>query len=196
MSRTLPRYAFFWTSLVILLAPVAAQADFYTLDGRFQCLDSGDPGCGGPGRVELHPPPAEPAKKEVAALVSPPIERPAPPRAATNVAKSPREQVPHDPVLAIATRIKTDRPSAEDLQLLRDLSHAGNARATELLAWCDYHGIGVPRDAVAAYVLYGIAALAGISHARANQAVIYEYALSSDQRQRVLDIENEVKPDP
>lgn len=194
MNRFLAGRALLGMLVAMAAAPFPARADFYQLDGRFQCLDNPDAGCGAAGRVELHPPlPPKPATKAARALVVPPIEPPVQPQMTATSAKPPPKPAPRDPVHVIAAAVKSGRASAEDLERLRSLSHAGNAHATELLAWCDYHGIGVARDPVAAYVLYGIAALSGIPHARANQAVIYEYALSSDQRQRVLDIQNEVQ---
>jgi hypothetical protein len=195
MNRFLVRYGLLGTLSAIALSSLPARADFYRLDGRFQCLDGADSSCGGPGRAELHPPlPPKPKSDDVPPGLDLDADLAGQPQSARNDVGPQHESGPSDPVLAIAAKIKTDRVSAADVQLLRSLSRNGNARATELLAWCDYKGVGAPRDSVAAYVLYGIAALAGMPHARANQAVIYEYALSSDQRQRVLDIENEVRP--
>jgi TPR repeat protein len=203
-GRQKPRFrqAPLWARLlfaVVLVAGAAAsaRADFYKLDGRFQCLGSAEASCGGAGRAELLPPlPPKPPAKEAVAFVAPPVEPPVQAHIAPASPKPARPAAPRDPILVLADNVKDGRVSPEDLQRLRTLSHAGNAHATELLAWCDYKGIGVPRDPVAAYVLYGIAALAGVSHARANQAVIYEYALSSDQRQKVLDIQNEIQTSP
>ena len=103
---------------------------------------------------------------------------------------------PQDPIIEIAARIEGGKPSSEDLKHLLKLSRSGDGRAIELLAWCDYFGIGVPRDPVAAYILYGIASLAGIAGADANQAVIYDYALTPNQRQLVLDIQNDDIEEP
>jgi len=96
-----------------------------------------------------------------------------------------------DPLHEIASRIEAGKPSSEDLHRLRTLSRTGDGRAIELLAWCDYFGVGLPRDPVAAYILYGIASLAGVAGASANQAVIYNYVLTPNQRQMVLDIQND-----
>ena len=59
-------------------------------------------------------------------------------------------------------------------------AHAQNARAVELLAWCELHGVAVPSDPIQAYILYGIAASNGFKlHARDNQALVYEQASST-----------------
>ncbi len=79
---------------------------------------------------------------------------------------------------------------------MHTLAHRGDSRAIELLAWCDYVGVGEARDPVAAYILYGIAALSGIARASTNQAVIYEYILTPDERQAVLDIQNDIGAAP
>lgn len=196
-DRLLARFAALGVAAALMSAAQPARADFYSLAGRFECLDKPDGSCGGPGRADLHMPAApKPAAKEVTAATAPSIvappqpPQPAPPQTAATASRPP------DPVEEIAASIKRARVSAEDVATLHRLSQAGDGRATELLAWCDYKGIGVARDPVAAYVLYGIAALAGAPHARANQTVIYDYALTSDQRQRVLDIQNEVLANP
>lgn len=178
------------------LAP-PAQADFYSLAGRFECLAKPEGSCGGPGRAELlPPPPPKSAAKETTAAIAaprpdaPPALQPTAPHTEASASRA------RGPVEMIAAAIRRGRVSAEDRTTLQRLSKAGNAHATELLAWCDYKGIGVAPDPVAAYVLYGIAALGGIATARQNQAVIYEYALTSEQRQKVLDIQNEVLANP
>lgn len=181
---------------VASLAP-PAQADFYSLAGRFECLAKPEGSCGGPGRAELLPPPApKPAAKEpTAAIASPrldasPAQQPTAPQTAASASRA------RDAVETIAAAIRRGQVSAADRATLQRLSEAGNAHATELLAWCDYKGIGVAPDPVAAYMLYGIAALGGVATARQNQAVIYEYALTSEQRQKVLDMQNEVLANP
>ncbi len=73
---------------------------------------------------------------------------------------------------------------------LQARAKAGNARALELLAWAELVGVGVPRDAVQAYFLYGMAAAAGLPTGRRDQASIYEGALTAEERQQVLVIEN------
>ncbi|MGH7035803.1 MAG: hypothetical protein ACREFL_18890 [Stellaceae bacterium] len=174
-----------------------ARADFYSLAGRFECLAKPEGSCGGPGRAELLPPPApKPAAKATAAAVAAPRLDALPPPQPTAPQTQARASRARDAVETIAAAIRRGQVSAEDRATLQRFSQAGNAHASELLAWCDYKGIGVTPDPVAAYVLYGIAALGGMPTARQNQAVIYEYALTSEQRQRVLDIQNEVLANP
>jgi hypothetical protein len=176
---------------------VPAHADFYSLAGRFECLDKPAGSCGGPGRAELLPPPApKPAAKETTAAVASPRLDAAPPRQPTTPQTEANASRERGPIETIAAAIRHGQVSAADRATLQRLSQAGNAHATELLAWCDYKGIGIAPDPVAAYVLYGIAALGGVPTARQNQAVIFEYALTSEQRQKVLEIQNEVLANP
>jgi TPR repeat protein len=185
------------TAVASLASP--AQADFYSLAGRFECLAKPEGSCGGPGRAELLPPPAsKPAPKQTTAAVAPsqraepqlPQQQPTAPQTQASASRA------RGPIETIAAAVRRGQVSAEDRATLQRLSKAGNAQATELLAWCDYKGIGTAPDPVAAYVLYGIAALAGMPTARQNQAVIYEYSLTSEQRQKVLEIQNEVLANP
>jgi hypothetical protein len=60
-----------------------------------------------------------------------------------------------------------------------------------LLAWCKLNAIGMARDPVQAYLLYGAAGNAALPNARDNQRLIYERDLDSNQRQQVLDLANE-----
>jgi len=92
-------------------------------------------------------------------------------------------------VLAIARRVADERPEAGDVAHLKQAAAAGDARAIELLAWCALKGIGIDRDPIAAYLLYGKAAVADVPRARENQRLVYERTLSSAQRQLVLDLE-------
>jgi len=173
--------------LVAALYLGPAHADFYTLEGRFQCLDKAASDCtdmspvmplaGSPNDAAIVPPgtPAEPALE-----VPPPVVKAEQDKAA-----------PRDPVLDIASRVEASKPTKADMNRLQSLSREGDGRAIELLAWCHYAGIGLARDPVAAYLLYGVAALAGVTRASANQRVIFEYALTPDQRQMVLEIQNE-----
>lgn len=176
---------------------VPAQADFYSLAGRFECLDKPAGSCGGPGRAELLPPPVpKPAAKETTATTASPHLDASPARQPTTPQTEASASRERGPIETIAAAIRHGQVSAADRATLQRLSQAGNAHATELLAWCDYKGIGVAPDPVAAYVLYGIAALGGVPTARQNQAVIFEYALTSEQRQKVLEIQNEVLANP
>ncbi|HLI20854.1 MAG TPA: hypothetical protein VKV32_07040, partial [Stellaceae bacterium] len=96
-----------------------------------------------------------------------------------------------DPLHEIAARIQAEKPASSDIAWLTKAADSGNARAIELLAWCDLNAIGTPRDPVKAYLLYGAAAEAALPHASDNQALIYENDLSPEQRQQVLDLANE-----
>jgi hypothetical protein len=174
------------TSLAIGLAAAPAHADFYTLDGRFQCLDHANAICGDARPLVSIPPaaksdPAPPAPAPVVAVAPAPVMHhvaPPIPRAA-------------DPLHEIALRVQAGKPMSGDLAWLKQAADRGNPRAIELLAWCKLNAVGTVRDPVAAYLLYGAAADAAVPHARQNQGVIYERDLNLDQRQQVLDLVNE-----
>lgn len=136
----------------------------------------------------LNPKLGKPAETNTSAVDHDPVLKAPPTLARDRREKNADSQ---DPIVEIAARIEAGKPSSEDLKHLHTLSRSGDGRAIELLAWCDYFGIGSPRDPVAAYILYGIASLAGVAGADANQAVIYEYVLTPGQRQLVLDIQND-----
>lgn len=184
--RSFARSLILVPSLVLTLARLPAFADFYTLEGRFQCLDEPNAVCydATPSRDPAPPRPV------AVAPVTPPAVTQAPPVAPKPVSAHARP--PLDPILAIAMRIKDHEPGAGDLAALRHAASADDPRAIELLAWCALRGIGTGRDPVAAYFLYGEAADAAVPHARENQAAIYEQTLTPDQRQQVL--ETEAKP--
>lgn len=172
------------------LSPRVAGADFYTLDGKFACLESDDAACVNRNHAAemLEPKSGKPAETTTRAVDHDPVLKAPPTLARDRREKNTSSQ---DPIVEIAARIEAGKPSSEDMKHLHTLSRSGDGRAIELLAWCDYFGIGLPRDPVAAYILYGIASLAGIADADANQAVIYDYVLTPDQRQLVLDIQND-----
>jgi TPR repeat protein len=190
--REIFQIALIMAALAAGLLPRVAGADFYTLDGKFACLESDDTACtnGNHAADMIEPPSGKPteSKRSPSAADHDPVLK-APP----TLARDRREQnaSSQDPLVEIAARIEAGKPSSEDLKHLHTLSRSGDGRAIELLAWCDYFGIGLPRDPVAAYIMYGIAALAGVAGADANRAVIYEYVLTPDQRQLVLDIQND-----
>lgn len=165
-----------------------ARADFFTLEGRFQCLDHANAVCGD-GQI-LVPPPQPVVAVKPAPVVAPPATLEVPPPLARRVTApvAPRDD---DPLRAIAQRVKSERPSSGDLAWLQQAAKDGNPRAIELLAWCKLNAIGTGGDAVEAYLLYGAAATAAVPNARENQTLIYENDLSPDQRQQVLDLANE-----
>ena len=178
-------------SLAIMALGVAppAHANFYTLDGRFQCLDRANAVCGDPQPLPPHPPAVQqpaPAPAPVAPVA--PVAVAAPARPEHFPPPPPRAE---DPLHEIAARIQAEKPASSDIAWLTKAADSGNARAIELLAWCDLNAIGTPRDPVKAYLLYGAAAEAALPHASDNQALIYENDLSPEQRQQVLDLANE-----
>ncbi len=163
-----------------------AQAQFYSLEGRFECLND-------PKAVCFDATPDGPLARPSA-----PATRTARPDRPTRTAQAASKRVaPHagetiDAVREIAKRLEARHPAVDDADALRRLAEAGDKRALELLAWCTHEGIGVARDPLQAYLLYGVAASVGVVGAQRNQAVIYETDLTSDQRQQALTIENGV----
>src|SRR5579862_107606 len=124
-----------------------ARADFYTLDGKFACLSAGEETCAGHARDALVPPKTDAPN---APVPSPPHRDPllqAPPTLTDH--KQSKGATPLDSIHDIAARVEAGKPSSEDLHRLRAIARTGDGRAIELLAWCDYFGIGLPRDPVA-----------------------------------------------
>jgi hypothetical protein len=172
----------FGFSIFACAAATPAQADFFSLEGRFECLERGDAVCGDAEPVMRPAPPSAPAAPE-----SPlPVIAPPPVSITSLMADAPPGSAPGDALQAVAARIQARRPSSGDLALLAQSAKAGNARAIELLAWCKLNGIGMQRDPVEAYLLYGAAASGALPSARENQILIYERDLDSAQRQQVL----------
>lgn len=175
------------TSLAIAGMAPPARADFFTLDGRFECLDHANAVC---GDAQVIVPPTV-AVKPAAPVVAPPTlaaEAPTPLARRVTAPLAPRDD---DPLRAIAQRVEIGRPTSDDLGWLQQAAKVGNARAIELLAWCKLNAIGTQGDAVEAYLLYGAAATAALPNARENQTLIYENDLDPNQRQQVLDLANE-----
>lgn len=146
------------------VAPPAARAQFYDLDGAYHCVaapdqacDKGEAGGGGGGA----PPRQEADTKPAAPSLGEAIER-----------------------------VKRRAATAGDIALLEQHAAAKDPRATEVLAWCRLNGIGVKPDALAAFWLYRDAAGLGVPNARKNQVTIYETKLTSAERQQVLLKEN------
>ncbi|HWE73570.1 MAG TPA: hypothetical protein VG328_10460 [Stellaceae bacterium] len=167
-----------------------AQAELFSLDGRFQCLESGAKICGD-AQLVVKPRPA-PVVAEPLVVAEPvsaaPVAAPAPAAVAEQASVAAR---PIDPLQVVAARVQARRPSRNDLAWLAQAARSGDARAIELLAWCKLNAIGMARDPVEAYLLYGAAGNAALPNARDNQRLIYERDLNSDQRQQVLDLSNE-----
>lgn len=178
-------FGYGWASLALLALGVItpARADLYSLEGRFQCLDQANAVCGDAEPLIVQKPPVPemvPAPEPAVVAAMPLRQHFAPPTPG-----------PDDPLHEVALRVEAQQPKSGDIAWLMKAAETGNPRAIELLAWCDLHAIGTPRDAVKAYLLYGAAADAALPHASQNQAVIYESDLTPDQRQQVLDLANE-----
>jgi TPR repeat protein len=166
-------------------APAAAQ--FYSLEGRFECLNDPKAVC---FDATSDGPMARPSEASTPAAES--RARPARPRQASPAGVAPRPAEAADALHEIAKRLESGRPAPDDAAALRRLAEGGDTQALELLAWCNLKGMGVARDPLRAYLLYGIAASIGVAGARRNQAIIYENDLTSEQRQQALTIENGV----
>lgn len=184
-----------WLGAGLLLAVAAgaapARAQFYSLEGRFQCLDHPGAVCFDATSDAPRRPPARwrPASREISAALPDKTERPE--RLAAIAPSAGR-----DPLQPLIARLEARKARPEDIALLRRLARRGDKRALELLAWASLKGIGVPPDPTEAYLLYGTAASLGVPHARQNQAIVYETMMTPDQRQQALDIENEVMLPP
>jgi hypothetical protein len=172
-----------------------ADAQFYSLDGMLECVrtpgavcyDTTTPHASEPIQSDR---PAQPAARPAISPV--PAIRLAP----DDRAPTRRPAAAIDPLQEIAMHLQARAPAPGDLSTLRSRAEARDGRALELLAWCEFIGLGVQRDPVFAYLLYGAAAAVGVPNAAKNQAAIYETALAPAQRQQILDIENSVQPPP
>jgi TPR repeat protein len=184
----------FFIAIVLALGAttVPARADFYRLDGRFECLGRPDAVCFDktPASADPYAPAAAPPSDSVHERARP--SSPSAVAAPTTHAAS----RPLDPILAIAARVKREHPDPDDLGDLHRAAAAGDARAVELLAWCALRGIGTGRDPMQAYLLYGKAADLSVPHARENQALVYERSLSSAEREHILEMEAAQHPVP
>lgn len=175
-----------------------ARAQFYHLDGRFECLNR-------PGALCYDATvAAAPVKLENDARPASAEQKTAPPATISNAAVSNlnasqeplaqqnTEPPTHlaDPLQAIAARIGTEAPTPADFALLEAGARSGNVKAIELLAWCAYAGIGGKPDPVRAYFLYGQGAAYGVPAMARNQATLYANVLTSEQRQQIAEIEN------
>jgi hypothetical protein len=182
--------------LALALCGVGAapsHGQFYSLEGRYECLNDPKAVCydatsDAPAPTpEVRPAPAgaQPAKPRAkvarAGEALPSAGTTAPAIAATA-----------DPIGAIAARLQDGTATPGDIALLRGRAAAADKRATELLAWCHLNGVGVKRDPVPAYLLYGVAARLGVLNAERNQAIVYETDMTPEQRQSALLIENQV----
>lgn len=172
--------------------PAAAQ--FYSLEGRFECLDDPTAVCGDTA-PQMPAPKPRPKQTATAETTPAPAHAGALRARRTNTSPAPTGEAERaDPLRAIAQRLAAGQAAPEDAAALRRLAEAGNTHALELLAWCSLKGVGVARDPVQAFLLYGLAADLGVAQAQRNQAIIYETELTSEQRQQVLMVANGAKP--
>ncbi len=164
-----------------------ARADFYDLTGRYECLDKADAVCY--DTTPTLPDPrawqSETAAEQTVVLAQP---APKPPKGGKNAKPAAPAHVNN--YQDTIDRIQAKKATAGDIELLRNRARTGDASALELLAWCEYLGVGTQPDAVRAYLLYGEAAAAGAPMAKANQQLLFGRVLTQDQRQKVLDVQN------
>jgi TPR repeat protein len=146
---------------IVAALPLAAQAQFYDLDGAYRCLEAPDAACA--EGLRDRPQPAQPS--------------------ATTAAKGPSLDQ------AIA-KVRAKTAGAAEIELLEKQAAVNEPRAVEVLAWCKLNGIATARDAVAAYWLYRQAAALGVANARRNQIAVFEHRLTSEERQQVGAREN------
>jgi hypothetical protein len=161
----------------------AAHAEFYKLDGRYQCIGKANTVCGDAAR-SYRPAP------EITAPVVATLEdiRPGAPPVTIPLTATPRPA--RNPFYDLAQRMRAGRPLPGDIETLRVAVKANDASAAELLAWCDLTGTGTARNPIEAYILYGVAALNGVPRASHNQSIIYDTVLNPEQRQQLLNIRN------
>ncbi|MBV8653333.1 MAG: sel1 repeat family protein [Alphaproteobacteria bacterium] len=166
------------------IAGGSARADFYDLTGRYECLGKADAVCY--DTTPTLPDPrawqSETAAEQTIRLLDP-------------VPKGAKGAKPPPPVQAnnyqdTIDRIQARKATEGDIELLRNRARTGDHSALELLAWCEYMGVGTKQDVVRAYLLYGEAAEAGSPGAKANQQLLFGRVLTQDQRQKVLDFQN------
>lgn len=182
-------------STSVAVGAVPAHAQFYQLDGRFQCLERQGAVCFDATTARPADPPAQATAEQIATAESSAAASPVdhtlddlkailmPPRKSPPTASA-------DPLRAIAARIVAKAPAPGDFPTLEAQAKAGNLQAIELLAWCAYAGIGGKPDPVRAYFLYGQAAAAGVSGMAHNQSLVFSTMLTSEQRQQIAEIEN------
>jgi hypothetical protein len=164
---------------------IPAHADFYRLDGRFECLAHPEALC-----FDKSEAPPDPYEQHAVVPSGSPLAQPTvrpPPPVALEMPRAPNR--PPDPVLIIAARIRHGHPDAGDVAVLRRAAEANDPRAVEVLAWCLLRGIGAERDAYQAYLLYGKAAELSVPLAQENQRLVFERSLSSNERERILELE-------
>jgi hypothetical protein len=195
-ARILPCLVACFAGALALAGSRPAHADSAQLHWEYQCLKDPDAVCFdstpsgvdplAPKPVPVAAPPSEPGEEPAAA------PRPAatPPSAKAAAAKPAPPAAMADVLGTIAGRLRVGKPTPGDIKTLQARARQGNARALELLAWSELVGVGVPRDPVQAYFHYGMAAAAGLPTGHRDQAAIFTYDLTSEERQQILLIEN------
>jgi TPR repeat protein len=180
----------------------AARADSADLQWQYDCLRNADAVC-----YDATPTGTDPLSSATASVAPSPKDDGTAPSAAAgaaepaalatgkgkapaNAATKTASAAPPDPLAALAARLQARKPTPADMATLQSRAAAHNPRALELLAWAELTGVGVPRDPVQAYFIYGMAAAAGVATGLRDQAAIFEGALTDDERQQVLVIEN------
>jgi hypothetical protein len=182
--------------LALALCAIGAapsHGQFYSLEGRYQCLDDPKAVCYDATSSAAKP---RPEPQLHSAPVSAEPARPEAKAARARVAPAPSRTAVIDPLSEMATRLQGGTAAPPDIALLRGRTAAGDKRATELLAWCHLKGVGVQQDPVPAYLLYGVAARLGVLDAERNQEIVYETDMTSEQQQQALAIENRVMLPP
>jgi TPR repeat protein len=184
--------------LALALCAIGAapsHGQFYSLEGRYQCLDDPKAVCYDATSSKSAAKP-RPEPQFHSAPVSAEPTRPEAKADRARVAPAPSRTAAIDPLSEMATRLQGGTAAPPDIALLRGRTAAGDKRATELLAWCHLKGVGVRQDPVPAYLLYGVAARLGVLDAERNQAIVYETDMTSEQQQQALAIENRVMLPP
>ena len=173
----------------VMTGAPSARAEFYDLTGRYECL--------GEARRDLLRHDADAPRPAGLAVGDGGRARRDADRSAAEArqrrqgrGRAGRGRMSANPYQDTIDRIQARKPTEGDIALLESHAKTGEAAAIELLAWCEYSGVGVKTNPVHAYFLYGEAAEAGAPKAHANQQLIYGRVLSQEQRQQILDIQN------
>jgi hypothetical protein len=168
---------------IVGLWNLSARADFYDLTGRYECLEKPDSVC-----YDATPTLPDPRAWQSETAAERAVLAPEPkPKGAKNANIVPVHVNSYQDTI---DRIQAKKPTEGDIALLQSRAKTGDAAALELLAWCEFTGVGVKADPAHAYLLYGEAAEAGAPKALANQQLIFGRYLTQDERQRILDIQN------
>jgi hypothetical protein len=188
MRRLAACFALVASGTILGVWSPSARADFYDLTGRYECLEQPDAVCY--DRTPTLPDPRAWQSETAVEHRTLPPDAPAPKSAKGKDGKPVAVPVHVSTYQDTIDRIQARKPTEGDIALLQTRAKTGDPAALELLAWCEYSGVGVKVDAMRAYLLYGEAAEAGAPKAKANQQLIYGRVLTQDQRQKILYIQN------